>query len=291
VDGLDFPGLVVTREKLPWLLDAAAGLVLSGLRGVGGPSGVLQAFEDLGREVSKIRDADPWVAATSRISLAKLQLYLDQAEADFLAIDDLAVEPPESLSPHACALARSSEAARALELARWRRAGLVVRSYATRGTSPFAAAPAAQHKLAPYHRVLRSLYPRKGDPAGSDAPYRIVYAACAAGPFKPVERHATHFVTKERVAIDASDNDGIVNTGSMLWPSGEETLLIDADHGDIIGHFEEGFAEGSQAQLRNRVRYDIFASRSGFDRKLFESVWFDILSFCAGAPPALRRLR
>jgi triacylglycerol lipase len=290
-DGLDFPGLIVTREKLPWLLDAFSGLLLSGLRGVGGPSGVLQAFEDLGREVSKIRDADPWVAANSRIALAKLQLYLDQAEADFLAIDDLAVQVPDNATPYASDLARASEHERDAELARWRAAGIAVRSYATRGRTPFAAAPGAPHKLAPHRRVLRSLYPRKGDPPGTDAPYRMGYAACATGPFRLVERHATHFVSGQRESISASDNDGIVNTGSMLWPSGDETLLVDADHGDIIGHFEEGFAEGMQAQLRRRVRYDIFASRSGFDRQLFEAVWFDIFSFCAGAPPAARRMR
>ncbi|HEX6243885.1 MAG TPA: hypothetical protein VFZ61_23380, partial [Polyangiales bacterium] len=68
-DTLDFPGLVATRAKVPWLLNAFSGLWFGGLRTLGGGSGVLQAFEDLGKEVSKIRDADPWVAANSRIAL------------------------------------------------------------------------------------------------------------------------------------------------------------------------------------------------------------------------------
>ncbi|HEX6243166.1 MAG TPA: hypothetical protein VFZ61_19770, partial [Polyangiales bacterium] len=211
---------------------------------------------------------------------------------DFLAVDDLACLPPRDPPPYASDLARADEQARSAELARWRAEGIEVRSYATRGRPPFAAALKAPRKLAGYTRVLRSLRPRKGDPEGSDAPYRLVYAACATGPFVPVERHATHFLTRQRVEVAASDNDGIVNTGSMLWPSGEDTLLIEADHGDIIGHFEERFAEGSQAQLRTRVSYDIFRSGSGFDRALFERVWFDILNFCAGAPPARgRRVR
>jgi hypothetical protein len=153
---------------------------------------------------------------------------------------------------------------------------------------PFAAAPKAPRELAGYARVLRSLRRRKGDPEGSDAPYRLVYAACASGPFRLSERYATHFVTREQVEVSPSDNDGIVNTGSMLWPNGEHTLLVDADHGDVIGHFEERFAEGSQAALRSRVSYDIFRSGSGFDRALFERVWFDIFSFCAGASRASR---
>jgi hypothetical protein len=32
------------------------------------------------------------------------------------------------------------------------------------------------------------------------------------------------------------DNDGIVNTTSMFWPRGE-TLLVVADHLDIVGHY------------------------------------------------------
>jgi hypothetical protein len=288
-DGLDFPGLVVTRQTLPWLLDSVSGLLLAGMRKVGGASGFLQAFEDLGKEVSRIRDPDPWVAANSRIALSKLQLWLDQAEADFLAIDDLACTAPAQLSPYASDLARVSEAERARESARWQADEIEVRSYATRAPSPFRTPPRRADRLASLPEVMSRLVRRSGDPVGSDAPYRLVHAACASGPFRLVEQYATDFVTRQRERIAAADNDGIVNTGSMLWPNGEATLLVQADHGDIIGHFEEGRAVGSQAELRARVRYDIFGSRSGFGRAQFEAVWFDILSFCASAPPAKPR--
>jgi hypothetical protein len=290
-DGLDFPGLVVTRQKLPWLLDSVSGVLLASLRKVGGASGFLQAFEDLGREVSKIRDADPWLAANSRIALSKLQLWLDQAEADFLAVDDLACAAPAQPSAHASDLARASEVQRARELARWRADEIEVRSYATRAPSPFAAPAKHPDRLASLPEVMGQLLRRGSDPVGSDAPYRLVHAACASGPFVLVEQHATHFGTRQRTRVSAADNDGIVNTGSMLWPNAEATLLVEADHGDIIGHFEEGFAEGSQAQLRARVRYDIFGSRSGFDKARFQAVWFDILGFCASAPRAKPRAR
>jgi hypothetical protein len=122
-----------------------------------------------------------------------------------------------------------------------------------------------------------------------DAPFRLAYMACATGPFRAVEREATHFFSKEKVRVEPWHNDGIVNTASMLWPHGEATLLVDADHGDLIGHFEQGLAQGAQAELRTRVRYDIFRSGAGFDRAQFEAVWSDILSFCASAPLAAAR--
>ena len=37
--------------------------------------------------------------------------------------------------------------------------------------------------------------------------------------------------------IELWDNDGIVNTASMLWPKGE-TVLVPADHLDIVGHYK-----------------------------------------------------
>jgi triacylglycerol lipase len=285
-DGLDFPLFTATHQHFPWLFDATSKLVFALLKGLGGTSGFLQAFEDVGREISKIRHDDPWISATSRMALAKIQLYLDQTEGDFLAIDDLSCDPSTPHTKYGSSLARASESERAQELARWHADGIAVRCYATRGRNPFAMPPQKPSKLAPLHRVLWALRARSSGGAATDAPYRLAYMACASGPFVPVEREATHFVTRALERIESWHNDGIVNTASMLWPNGAATLLVDADHGDLIGHFEEGFAEGAQAELRTRVRYDIFGSSSGFDRALFEAVWFDILSFCASAPRA-----
>lgn len=285
-DGLDFPLFTVTQAHFPWLYDTTSRAIFALLKGLGGSSGFLQAFEDVGREISKVRHEDPWTAANSRMALAKIQLYLDQTEGDFLAIDDLSCDPRTPRTRHASELARASEADRARELARWQGDGIAVRAYATRGRSPFSAPPDKPSKLMPFYRVLWALRARDESARGTDAPYRLAYRACSSGPFVPVEQGATHFVTREKVRVESWHNDGIVNTASMLWPKGEETLLIDADHGDLIGHFEEWFAEGEQAELRTRVRYDIFSSRSGFDRALFQAVWFDILSFCASAPRA-----
>ncbi len=283
-DGLDFPLFTATHAHFPWLYDTTSKLVLGFLKKVGGEAGFLQAFEDVGREVSKIRAEDPWIAAMSRIALAKVQLYLDQAEGDFLAIEDLSCDPTTPHTRYASELARVGEAARERELARWRADGIETRSYATRAPSPFVRPPARPQKLAPLFRVLRGLRARKGDAQGIDAPFRLAYTACCSGPFRAVEREATHFFSREKVQVEPWHNDGIVNTASMLWPHGAETLLIDADHGDLIGHFAEGFAQGSQAELRTRVRYDIFRSGSGFDQAKFEAVWSDIFNFCAGAP-------
>jgi triacylglycerol lipase len=288
-DGLDFPLFTATHAHFPWVYDVSSKLVLSALKGVGGNSGFLQAFEDVGREISKIRAEDPWIAANSRMALAKVQLYLDQTEGDFLAIDDLSCDPTTPHTKYSSELARIGEAERARELTRWQADEIEARSYATRAKNPFATNPARPDKLTPLYKVLRCLRSRKGDAAGTDAPFRLAYMACASGPFRAVEHEATDFVSGKKVRVEAWHNDGIVNTASMLWPNGAETQLLDADHGDLIGHFEEGFAEGSQAELRTRVRYDIFRSGSGFDRALFEAVWFDILRFCASAPSARRR--
>jgi hypothetical protein len=285
-DGLDFPLFTATNQRFPWLFDATSKLVFGLLKRLGGASGFLQAFEDVGREISKVRDNDPWISATSRMALAKIQLYLEQTEGDFLAIDDLSCDPRTPRTKYACDLARASASERAQELQRWQADGIAVRCYATRGRNPFSAPPSQPYELAPLHRVLWALRARVQGRAATDAPYRFAFMACASGPFVPVENEATHFVTRAKERIESWHNDGIVNTASMLWPAGAATLLVDADHGDLIGHFEEGFAEGSQAELRTRVRYDIFGSCSGFDRSLFEAVWFDILSFCASAPRA-----
>jgi hypothetical protein len=70
----------------------------------------------------------------------------------------------------------------------------------------------------------------------------------------------------------------------MLWPDGERTLLVDADHGDIIGHFEP--QDDHPGTRRTHRAYDLLRSNSGFTRKEFLRVWSDVLDFAVGASGA-----
>jgi hypothetical protein len=75
------------------------------------------------------------------------------------------------------------------------------------------------------------------------------------------------------------DNDGIVNSASMLWPNGRETLLVNADHMDIVGHFRPVRAEHGVAG-RKYQSYDLLKSGSGFDPNKFAQVWNGVFDFC-----------
>jgi hypothetical protein len=85
--------------------------------------------------------------------------------------------------------------------------------------------------------------------------------------------------------LELWDNDGIVNTVSMLWPEGE-IALVQADHLDIVGHFQRTPAETethNAAHEPPRVfqSYDTLRSEPKFKRPTFETVWHEIFCFAA----------
>ena len=69
----------------------------------------------------------------------------------------------------------------------------------------------------------------------TDIVYRTCYRACAGGPFKRL-MHRGRVSRRVRLCPESRDrlwdNDGIVNTASMLWPEGEN-MRAAADHGHI----------------------------------------------------------
>ena len=77
-----------------------------------------------------------------------------------------------------------------------------------------------------------------------------------------------------REEVRLSDNDGIVNSVSMIWPTADKSFLVKGDHADIIGHF--GTRPGWEG-------YDLLPSAAGFDREKFKLVWGDILEFISAA--------
>ena len=75
------------------------------------------------------------------------------------------------------------------------------------------------------------------------------------------------------------DNDGIVNTLSMLWPKGEN-VLVPGDHMDIVGQYKPIAADRGGG--RKYRAYDLLKSESGFSDKIFREVWHEIFAFCRG---------
>jgi hypothetical protein len=96
--------------------------------------------------------------------------------------------------------------------------------------------------------------------------------------------------------IELWDNDGIVNTASMLWPKGE-IVLVFADHLDIVGHYElvklrrEKRAKARSLPARVYQAYDALKSEPQFTRRTFEDIWTEIFEFSAKAGPFARRRR
>ncbi len=265
---------------------------------------LVAALADVDAEIGLRGSEHAAESADGREALADINLWLSHTHSDFLAINDLSTterDPSlyESLASvvgklvrrsaraaaksDRCHCARASDADRQQELSLWHDQEIRVRSYATLARNPFPDEAHDQRKL----RSVASVLQRGVRPlAGSDITYQLAYAACAAGPFVDGlrETEATCFFGKTTRTLSAFENDGIVNTASMLWPNAEQTLLIDADHADIIGHYARKHALHPKG--RKFDAYDILQSSSGyagkrFDAADFSAVWHDIFSFCA----------
>ncbi|HET8542684.1 MAG TPA: hypothetical protein VFL83_22610 [Anaeromyxobacter sp.] len=228
------------------------------------------------RDLARVADAHE--------AASELELFLTHVASDFGAIEDLTAAPhPRRASP-----AHFDDAQRDDELRRWAEHGIVTRSYATVGRRPFRFEPG---ETVPPLDLLRLwaapwLGLADGALARTDATYRLAYRACAGGPFGAATAAralaATALGTSERRMLEPWDNDGIVNTASMLWPDGEETRLVDADHGDVIGHYRL-VEDVEGAPLRRYHTYDLLRSGCGFGEERFREVWTDVFEFCAGA--------
>ena len=86
--------------------------------------------------------------------------------------------------------------------------------------------------------------------------------------------------------LEIWDNDGIVNTLSMLWPKGPN-VLVAGDHLDIVGHYKPVKVErkrvGSGCRAGREYRsYDLLKSVPKFNDQTFEQVWTEIFNFSVG---------
>ncbi len=79
--------------------------------------------------------------------------------------------------------------------------------------------------------------------------------------------------------LTPADNDGVVNTVAQVWPDTDSCYLVEADHGDVIGHFQADTVVRPGTRFR---RYDLLNSSSGFDQPAFEALWQRIAAFAEG---------
>jgi len=268
----------VAASQLP-LVDAFEHLISSAAAALANTD-VLFAVQDALRETEEDTTKGPMHTAQAQEAASLLGLWLRHIATDFSAIDDLAAQ---SSSDNSASPAHFTPVQRKQEQAIWKRHGIQTLSFATIGNNPFDFPKGA----IPRWDLLKPwTYPEfnkdKKRAAETDAFYRMCYRACAGGPFK-CPPHSDTLVVRglrsgEPREIAAWDNDGIVNTASMLWPNQEETLLVDGDHMDVVGHYKR--VRAIQGSDREFQAYDLLKSHSGFISATFDEVWTSIFDFC-----------
>lgn len=215
----------------------------------------------------------------SREAYSELRLWTQHVAADFGAISDLEHRSGfRQESP-----AHFDGATRARELSRWQQYGIATRSYATVGKCPFD--PEELRRGRVLSLIDLRTWPDADASHRTDVAYRWSYRACAVGPFATLagQGTATELGTMTQKTLESWENDGIVNTASMLWPDGAATRLVKGDHGDIIGHYQK-VETGSRTGRRFQA-YDLLRSDSGFTDQEFKNVWHDVFEFCVDRTP------
>jgi hypothetical protein len=248
---------------------------------------LLHAICDALSEAEAGKSNDPYRSAMAHEAASELELWLRHMASDFSAIDDLT--PPaagrKGTAPDRASPAHFTSAEREREVATWEKYGIRTRSYATVGKRPFRF---DNGKPAPRWEILKPwTWPdateSSSESSGTDLAYRYGYRACAGGPFTYPESGSIPvcrpFGPGQPRQLELWDNDGIVNTASMLWPSREETLLVECDHVDIVGHYTR--VEAPRDDARKYRAYDLLESASQFDAVAIARVWNDVFDFCS----------
>jgi pimeloyl-ACP methyl ester carboxylesterase len=245
-------------------------------------------------EVGSSRDKSRTLLSEEAAS--ELSLWLRHMSADFSAVDDLSVLPA---SKDAQSPAHFNAATRNKEIEYWDNDKIEIRSYATIGKSPFSfdtgeTVPMWELLLPwTFGSTLENLADQM------DQVYLHCYRACAGGPFAypgdanyvpgsgsvpwgEIPTPQAVFPTSAFAGkISLWDNDGIVNTASMLWPNGNETILVPCDHADILGHYKRvPVAIQAEESGRQFEAYDLLKSGSRFSDTEFQEIWSSIFGYC-----------
>ncbi len=286
--------LAVEGTRLPLVDDALTG-VLGGLGQLAHRPDLVLAAADSVRETTAPED-DPFARAAAQEAASQLRLWLQHAVDDFAAIDDLAAAaPPGSTSP-----AHYDEKQRRDERAVWQAHEIRTMSVATISRRAFRLPPG--EPAAPLSLTDPRTWPNHDlSPSAegtTDASYLIAYRACAGGPFDRTpaagddiadldlslfdRRHLDPDGPRPGDRLELWDNDGIVNTASMLWPDGPRTHLVAGDHGDVIGHYRlRRVPPSAHPSGRRYAAYDLLRSGTRFDDAMFRRVWEHVFDFCA----------
>jgi len=288
--GVQGAGIPPLEKGISLLLDEVAKLTKQ--------PDILKAAQDALNE-TKTSGTDPVHLADAEQAGSQLRLWLQHMDHDFGVIDDLASftdPPPDSTSP-----AHYSESARQAEKDLWRDHDIATCSIATIGRRAFTFDPRQRAK--PFELHNTSTWPtkkRESDAAEMDISYVLTYRACAGGPFtvpSSVAEPAGDIDTLNLSLLDVTklgtagptsgeglavwDNDGIVNTASMLWPNLELTRLVAADHLDVVGHYVlRETVPSPDASGRRYASVDALKSHTEFTQDAFDHVWKEVFDFC-----------
>jgi pimeloyl-ACP methyl ester carboxylesterase len=114
--------------------------------------------------------------------------------------------------------------------------------------------------------------------------FNRLYAFTAESPVPRLgQPQAVQKLLEPRAArmLSLADNDGLVNTLSQVWPDGASCSLVDADHADVIGHYQADTGGDTHGAFK---RYDLLNSASDFDARAFSELWTRIAAFAQGRP-------
>jgi hypothetical protein len=267
------------------------------------------AIQDSLRESSQqFTNNDPVKQSKAREAASELQLWLDNIQEDFAAIDDLRnsrfiPDSPASMDPRRSP-AHYSKNERETEEEMWDSGQhpIATLSFATLGNRPppFSGLQPLPDLQVPVWNPLNAVDEYKLHAEGFDSTYLAGYFATAGK--RPADESLNarpNFEDHRDIStlkgldgnevvkvIESWDNDGIVNTASMLWPNRNHTRLVQGDHGDIIGHYERAFSHDNEEHrktlARQYLRYDFFVSGDAnkFGDDQFRKVWEEIFNFC-----------
>ena len=76
-----------------------------------------------------------------------------------------------------------------------------------------------------------------------------------------------------RRLLQPGDNDGLVNSVSQVWPDEDSSLVVEADHADVIGHYQYRPPSRHDELLPAYRQYDLLASQTDFDTRDFTALW------------------
>jgi pimeloyl-ACP methyl ester carboxylesterase len=270
-----------------YLLDEIESNIAGGTAGFTGAELFLAAKDALREANEHYGNPGPLRTAEAQEAASELGLYFCYMVSDFSVINDLTSAQPDDPAKRSPAHWETGE--RKEEFGRWDDPHIDTLSYATVGGRPFPfipGCPAPVWELTSPCTFLE-IATGLGVSAHTDFLYRFCYRACAGGPFqRPAQAGQVKSILgpSPPQPIERWDNDGIVNTLSMPWPRGE-TVLVLADHLDVVGHYKLAKARQEKRPLLGREpgriyqSYDAFKSVPRFTRSTFEALWTEIFEF------------